>query len=89
MTPHLMHTELMVVTIGATVVHAWALVNAKTKHEKVTFWCVGGYIYLVKALVLTFAGIGALEPHVTSVSVADTSTIFIPSTAWSAATGSA
>ena len=40
-------------------------------------------------LELTFADLDALRPHVICISVADTSTMLIPSTARSAATDSA
>ena len=40
-------------------------------------------------LGLTFAGLGALRPPVSSVSIAGASAILIPSTAWSATTASA
>ena len=41
------------------------------------------------SLALTFAGLYAFKPPVISVPVADTSTVLVPSTARSAATGSA
>ena len=46
-------------------------------------------MYIPVSLELTFAGLGALKPPVTSVSVASTPAIIIPSTARSTTTGSA
>ena len=52
--------------------------------------CEREYLILIlNSLGLTFAGLDAFKPSVTSVSVAGTSTILIPSTARSATTGSA
>ena len=63
------------------------LTKIKTR-KKYRLVCMRGYLPDV-SLALTFAGLGALEPSVISVSAADASTILIPSTARSATTGSA
>ena len=87
--PHLGHTELMLAVVTAGV-HMWALVKRQKLKHVSTHSLVCERIYLNGvSLGLTFAGIDALKPPVFSVSVADTSTILIPSTATSATTDSA
>ena len=86
--------KLMVVAVTAAV-HSWALVKHNRKIVTVIFSLLSIYIYMyvyIHAVILelTFAGIDALKPPVISVSIiAGTSTILIPSTTRSTATGSA
>ena len=90
MIPHLGHTE---VTVVVAVVAAGMYSKHKTKNgnmKNINVWSACERISLPDvSLALTFAGLGALEPSVISVSAADASTILIPSTARSATTGSA
>ena len=67
----------------------WIVQNTKDENMKtVTVVCERIYLQGV-TLGLTFAGLRALRPAVINVFVANTSTIFIPSTARSATTDSA
>ena len=90
MIPHLGHTE---VTVVVAVVAAGMYSKHKTKNgnmKNINVWSACERIYLPDvSLALTFTGLGALKPSVISVSVTDTSTIFMPSTATSATTDSA
>ena len=92
MVPHSGHAELIV----AVVVPAGVLMRTLVKYNKEKMaekplHNLSDNVSLQHALSLelTFADLDALNPSVTSVSVADTAAFLIPSTARSATTGSA
>ena len=89
MVPHLGHTELIVVIVTAGV-HVQALGKTqRKKREKRHCWiCARIYLHGFSLGQLTFAGLDALRPPVTSVSVPGTSAVLVPSTARSATTDS-
>ena len=83
MVPHLRQSEpIVAVTAG---VYVGIGENTNRKREKITAESVQGSLYMALVL-LTFAGLDALKPPVTSVFVAGTSAVLIPSTASSATT---
>ena len=82
MVPHLGHIEPIVAIVVT------AQYNKEKMVEK-TPTSLTDNVQRVRSLKLTFAGLDALKPVVTSLSVAGTATILIPSTARSATTDSA
>ena len=90
MVPHLGHTELIVVavvTVGVSMMRTLVKYN-KEKMLETPLTSLSGNVSTtyVLSLELTFAGLDALKPFVSSVSVVGTAAILIPSTARSATT---
>ena len=89
MVPHLRHTELMVVVMAVGGFYAGIGQTQKEgKRYDSAVMCCGGLQH-VMSLLLTFAGLDALKPTVSYVSVCSSSTVLVPSTARSATTDSA
>ena len=90
MMPHFGHTKpIAVVMTDRVKMYSRHLSKHKDKNAKsINAWSVRESVYDV-SFGLTFAGLDTLIPPVIRVSVADTSTVFVPSTARSATTDSA
>ena len=91
MVPHLEHTEPTIVVLAGG--GYMRLLISRHKKRKILshslFSLSEMRFYMTSDIELTFAGFDAFRPLVTDVSVGDTSTVLIPSTARSATTASA